>query len=219
MPSSASNPAHAALRHRWERLCERVGAFKKAEESDLTFEMLATMYAHPPRAYHNLDHIAQLLSVFDAAAMLAEDRDAAEFAIWLHDCVFFPERPDNESRSADAAAMIAGLLGCPADFTTRVRDLIAATKHSESPARGDASLVADIDLSILAAPRADYDAYRAAIRAEFEFADDDMFRTGRAAFLERMLDRNQIFSTQWFRHEMERLARDNMQRELDELRG
>lgn len=212
-------PDPAPLRHRWDRLCERVGAFKTAEESDLTFEMLATMYAHPPRAYHNLGHIAQVLTIYDAAAMLAEDRDAVEFALWMHDCVFFPERPDNESRSADAASMIAGLLGCPADFTSRVRDLIAATKHSGPPARGDASLVADTDLSILAAPAADYDTYRAAIRREFDFADDGQFRTGRAAFLERMLARDHIFSTQWFRGEMEHLARGNMQRELDDLTG
>lgn len=206
-----------ALRHRWDSLCERVGAFKKAEESDLTFEMLATMYTHPPRAYHNLDHIVQLLAVFDSVALLAEDRDALEFAIWLHDCVFFPERPDNESRSADAAAMIAGLLGCGPGFTQRVRELIAATQHSVPPARGDTSLIADIDLSILAATPADYDAYRAAIRREFEFADDEQFRLGRAAFLQRMLDRDHIFSTQWFRREMEPRARDNMHRELDAL--
>ncbi len=210
---------HPALRHRWERLCERVGAFKKAEESDLTFEMLSTMYAHPPRAYHNLGHIEQVLSEYDGAAMLAEDRDAVEFALWLHDCVYFAERPDNESRSADAAAMIAGLLGCPAGFTDRVRELIAATKHAEPPARGDASLVADVDLSILAAGPAEYDAYRAAIRAEFDFADDEMFRQGRAAFLERMLDKQHIFATQWFRRQKESAARRNMERELDALRG
>lgn len=208
-----------AMRIRWDRLCERIGAFKRAEESDLTFEMLSTMYAHPPRAYHNLAHIEQLLGVFDSVAMLAEESDAVEFAIWMHDCVFFAERPDNESRSADAAAMIAGLLGCSADFTRHVRELIAATRHSTNPGRGDAALVADIDLSILAAPREDYDRYRAAIRTEYEFADDAMFREGRAAFLQRMLDRDHIFNTAWFRREHERAARDNLQRELDELTG
>ena len=209
----------AALRHRWDRLCERVGAFKTAEESDLTFELLSTLYAHPIRAYHNLDHIEQLLGVFDGAAMLADDHDSLEFAIWLHDCVFFPERPDNESRSADAAAMIAGLLGCAPEFTARVRDLIGATRHDGAPPRGDASLLADIDLSILAADWDTYSAYRAAIRQEFEFADDAMFRDGRAAFLRRMLDRRSIYSTQWFGRELEHKARHNLRRELQELEG
>jgi predicted metal-dependent HD superfamily phosphohydrolase len=208
---------HPALHPRWNALCERIGAFKTAEESGLTFDMLRTLYAHPPRAYHNLEHIAQVLAAFDAVRLLAEDRDLAEFALWLHDCVYFAERPDNEERSADAAAMIAGLLGCPAGFADRARDCIMATRHSTPPGRGDAALVADLDLSVLAAPRPEYDAYRRAIRAEFAFADDESFRRGRTAFLHRMLDKDHIFATPHFRKSAEWAARANLGRELDEL--
>lgn len=205
-----------APRQRWDDLCSRVGAFKHAHESDLTYEMLTTMYAHPPRAYHNLDHIRQCLGAFDAVRALAEERDRVEFALWLHDCVFFAERPDNEDRSADAAAMIAGLLGCSPEFTLGVRGLIAVTRHHEEPARGDPALVADIDLSILGQPWEAYDAYRRAIHAEYAFAGATLFREGRTAFLRRMLDKPTVYSTQFFRRELESPARDNMQRELDE---
>jgi predicted metal-dependent HD superfamily phosphohydrolase len=205
------------LHDRWHALCERVGAFKTADESGLTFDMLRTLYTHPVRAYHNLDHIAHVLSVFDSVRMLADERDIVEFALWVHDCVFFPERADNEDRSADAAGMMAGLLGCQPDFAARVRECILATHHSEAPPKGDASLVADIDLAILAAPEAEYDAYAAAIRREFGFATDEQFRDGRMAFLQRMIDKDQIFATPHFRREMERAARENLQRELDEL--
>jgi predicted metal-dependent HD superfamily phosphohydrolase len=206
------------MRERWNALCERVGAFGKAAAEDLTFEMIQTFYTHPPRAYHNLEHIAQCLRVFDSVKLLAEDKDAVEFALWMHDSVFFAERPDNEARSADAAATVAGLLGCKGEFAARVRELIQATRHSEAPAPGDAALVADIDLSILAAPGAEYDAYTGAIHEEFSFAGEEMFRTGRCAFLERMLSRDEIFATRWFRQEMEGAARGNMERELDLLR-
>ena len=205
------------LHNRWNALCERVGAFKKAEESDLTFEMLRTLYARPLRAYHNLDHIAQVLGAFDAVRMLAEDKDLVEFAIWLHDCVYFAERPDNEDRSADAAGMIAGLLGCAPDFSTRARACIMATRHSTVPDKGDAALVADLDLTILGAPRDEYDRYRGAIRAEFSFAPDDQFFPGRIAFLHRMVDKDRIFATQHFHGQMEEIARSNLYRELDEL--
>lgn len=205
------------LRKRWEALCERVGAFKNAHESDLTFEMLSTMYGHPVRAYHNLDHIRQCLATYDEVRGLAEERDAVEFALWLHDCVFFAERSDNEERSADAAAMIAGLLGCGPDFTRLVRELIAVTRHHDEPARGDPALVADIDLSILGADWPDYDAYRRAIHAEYEWAGEEMFRHGRLAFLQRMLDKPAIYATSYFRQHLETRARMNMERELDEL--
>ena len=206
------------LRGRWESLCERIGAFKHAHESDLTFEMLWTMYAHPPRAYHNLDHIAQCLEVYDTVRLLADDRDCVEFALWLHDGVFFPERSDNEERSADAAAMIAGLLGCGAEFTLKVRGLIGVTRHHEEPGRGDPALVADIDLSILGQPWEKYDAYRRAIHQEYSWAGEEPFRTGRTAFLQRMLDKDRIYATQLFRRELEARAKDNMERELEELR-
>lgn len=183
----------------------------------MTFEMLSTLYTHPVRAYHNLEHIAQVLSVFDEVRMLAADRDLVEFSLWLHDCVYFPERPDNEERSADAAGMIAGLLGCPAEFTERARASIMVTRHSNPPGRGDTALVADIDLSILAASREDYDAYRRAVRAEFAFAEDEPFRLGRMAFVQRMLDKERIYATPQFYKSSEQVARQNLYRELDDL--
>jgi predicted metal-dependent HD superfamily phosphohydrolase len=184
--------------------------------------MLRTLYAHPPRAYHNLDHIANLLVFFDEVRALAEERDCLEFAVWLHDCVYFAERPDNEERSADAAAMIAGLLGCTPEFTARVRSLIAVTRHSVPPPRGDWSLIADIDLSILGAPwdgPGGYDDYRRAIRREFAFATDQQFRDGRTAFVQRMLDRPSIYHTAYFTRKLERAACDNLNRELDLLQA
>lgn len=214
--SSATLSNSDPLRHRWEALCERIGAFKNAHESDLTFEMLTTMYGHPVRAYHNLDHIRQCLAMYDSVRGLADGRDEVEFALWLHDCVFFPERSDNEERSADAAAMIAGLLGCSPEFTARVRELIAVTRHHEEPGRGDPALVADIDLSILGQDWPVYDAYRRAIHDEYGWAGEDLFRQGRTAFLQRMLDKPRIYSTNFFQRELESKARDNMDRELME---
>jgi len=113
--------------------------------------------------------------------------------------------------------MIAGLLGCRPEFAARVRECIMVTRHSNPPGKGDTALVADIDLSILGAPAAEYDAYRAAIRREFAFATDEQFVLGRSAFLHRMLDKDRIFATPHFRAEMEDCARQNLTRELERL--
>lgn len=219
MPLNAAHalPLPAGLPARWNALCQRVGAFKSADEADLTLDMLLALYAHPPRAYHNLAHIAQLLGAFDDARMLADEPDAVEFALWMHDCVYYPLRPDNEERSADAAAMIAGLLGCAPAFASRVRECILVTRHSTPPGRGDTALVADLDLTILGTPHAEYDAYRRAIRAEFAFAEDALFIEGRRAFVQRMLDKPGVFATPHFKRLLEDAARDNLYRELDAL--
>jgi predicted metal-dependent HD superfamily phosphohydrolase len=177
------------------------------------------MYAHPVRAYHNLEHIEQCLGVFDAVRGLANERDEVEFALWMHDCVFIAERSDNEERSADAAAMIAGLLGCRPEFTQRVRELIGVTRHHEVPSRGDAALVADIDLSILGQEASVYEVYRRAIHDEYSWAGEELFRQGRTAFLERMLDKARIYATDYFKKELESRARENMERELEGMRG
>jgi predicted metal-dependent HD superfamily phosphohydrolase len=206
-----------SLHDRWITLAARIGAFKGTEEAELTFGMLQTLYAHPVRAYHNLDHIAAVLGVFDSARLLAGDRDLVEFSLWLHDCVYFAERADNEDRSADAAGMLAGLLGCQPEFAARARECIMATHHSTQPPKGDPALVADIDLAILGAAPAEYDAYAAAIRREFAFASDEQFRAGRMAFLKRMLEKDRIFATPHFYGELEDAARENLQRELDGL--
>jgi predicted metal-dependent HD superfamily phosphohydrolase len=208
-----------ALRDRWHDLCARIGAFGRAEESDLTFDMISSMYSHPPREYHNLEHIAHCLHEFDDVRGLADDKDAVEFALWLHDSIYFAERSDNEERSADAASMIAGLLGAPPGFAENVRGLIAVTRHSLAPGRGDPALVADIDLAILAAPEPEYDEYALAIRREFAFADDELFRGGRIAFLHRMLDKDDIYATPFFKRDRERKARLNMDRERRSLGG
>jgi predicted metal-dependent HD superfamily phosphohydrolase len=208
----------SAMHDRWDALCARVGAFQSSHEADLTFEMLATMYTNPPRIYHDLAHIAWCLERFDEVRGLADHKDAAEFALWLHDCVFIAERPDNEARSADAAGMIAGLLGCTPEFVEEVRSLILATRHDQTLSGAtDAALITDVDLSILGGTPEEYDAYRAAIRAEFDFADDESFALGRAAFLRRMLDRDTIYATPYFRSEREYAARRNLSAELDLL--
>ncbi|MEO1128866.1 MAG: N-methyl-D-aspartate receptor NMDAR2C subunit [Planctomycetota bacterium] len=208
----------SAMHDRWDALCARVGAFQSSHEADLTFEMLATMYTNPPRIYHDLAHIAWCLERFDEVQGLADHTDAVEFALWLHDCVFIAERPDNEARSADAAGMIAGLLGCAPAFVQEVRGLILATRHDQTRSgASDAALVSDVDLSILGGTPEEYDAYRAAIRAEFDFASDDAFNQGRIAFLYRMLDRDHIYATPFFRSEREYAARRNLSAELDLL--
>ena len=115
--------------------------------------------------------------------------------------------------------MIAGLLGAPPMFASRVRELILATAHPEIIAPGDASLIADVDLSVLGAETDAYARYAEAIEAEYAFAGESLFVSGRRAFLERMLGRRFVYRTAYFRSELESRARTNMERELATLEG
>jgi predicted metal-dependent HD superfamily phosphohydrolase len=204
----------ANLHARWEGLCARLGAIGPSADVDLTFGMLESLYDHPPRAYHNLEHIEACLDTLDGVRRLADNAEAVELALWLHDSVYQPERADNEERSADAAGMIAGLLGVSPEMAARVRELVLVTRHDAPPAGGDEALVADTDLAILGAGADDYADYVGAIRREFGFASDEHFATGRHAFLERMLARERIYRTPYFYAELEANARTHLTREL-----
>jgi predicted metal-dependent HD superfamily phosphohydrolase len=216
-PTTGPPADEQRLHDRWDALCARVGSFGSAAEADLTFEMIRGLYGTPPRAYHNLDHIAQCLDVLDGVRMLADDADAVEMALWLHDCVFIAMRDDNEEQSAFVAQTVASLIGAAAPFVSGVVAMIDATRHDGRMLAGDPGLVQDIDLSILGADPIVYDNYRRAIREEFAFADDERFNAGRLSFIARQLGRPRVYATAYFKAELEARARGNLQRERDEL--
>ncbi len=205
-----------ALERRFIALCLRIG-HAAAHLAPALYHTLEALYAHPPRAYHNLDHVAHLLDIFDAHRSHAQNADAVEFAIWLHDCVYVPGRPDNEERSADVAVAFAKALDCGASFTSTVQGMILATKHNGPAADSDARLVADIDISVLALPDEAYRENSRRIRTEFAFADDKTYSDGRRRFIADFLSRPAIFQTDPFRTAFESAARANLSAERDSL--
>src|SRR5262245_82205 len=70
------------------------------------FAAVVRQYAQPPRAYHNLGHIAHCLEEFDRARRLARNPLAVEGAIWFHDAIYDSRAADNESRSAEWATAL-----------------------------------------------------------------------------------------------------------------
>lgn len=215
---SPTPDALARLRGRWLAFVARVGTTHvDATEADALFFAIESLYSHPPRAYHNLTHIASCLDVLDAHRALASQADAIELALWLHDCVYVPGRTDNESRSATIAAMFARELGFATRATADISAWIIATKHASPPASADEALVLDIDMAILASPAEQYAAYTRAIRTEFAFASDDQFRAGRTAFVRELLNRPRLFHVAELHDVLEVAARENLARELNRL--
>lgn len=199
-----------SMASRWRSLLSRLGS---GGDHGALVRVLDSLYHHPHREYHSLDHIAACLESFDAVREHARDADAVEFALWLHDCIYDPKASDNEERSADVAEMMLREIGA-AVRAQAVRGLILATKHRGPPTTADAALVVDIDLAILGAPWPRYEAYFRQIRAEYAFVDDATFRAGRSAFLRSMLGRSVVFTTEQMSLTYESAARSNMEREL-----
>jgi len=80
-----------------------------------------------------------------------------------------------------------------------------------------ASLFLDMDLSILGAAPAAFNAYERAVRREYAWVEEPMWRAGRGAVLKTFLARDHIFHTDEFRQRFEPQARQNIARSIEAL--
>ena len=203
-----------STRKRWDAAFSALGL---PPPGDAIFDDLMSRYAPAHRAYHNIDHIRECFEQFDAAQHLAERPAEIEIAIWFHDAVYDPRSSDNEERSADLAASSLVEAKASSEVSKSVRDLVLATKHDASPAGADASLLVDVDLSILGAEAARFDEYEAQVREEYSWVPEPAFREGRVRILTAFLARPHIYATEDFRARLEERARGNIERSLGKL--
>jgi predicted metal-dependent HD superfamily phosphohydrolase len=98
-----------------------------------------------------------------------------------------------------------------------VRELISFTKHSAVPIGDDASVLVDIDLSILGAAEPRFAEYEQQVRQEYGWVPESAYRQGRARVLSSFLGRSCIYSTPLFKQRLELRARSNLERSVREL--
>lgn len=185
---------------------------------------LSQRYLSAERHYHGLGHIEAMLALAAELRPILHDPEAVEAAIWFHDAVYDSRAKDNEARSAIlareklAASTSAERLG-------RIAAMIEATATHHLPPSGnegatrDAALFLDMDLAVLGADPAAFDAYEQGVRREYAWVAEPMWRAGRAAVLESFLARAHIYHSAEFRERFEAAARRNIGRSLAALRA
>ena len=184
----------------------------------MVYELLISLHATPPRAYHNLNHVRQCLSSLSALSP-NEPPPQAIAAIWFHDCVYVPGSQHNEAASAAIAQAYAPMLGFGTADAEAIARSVMATRSHASDETGVPALVVDADLSILGAHPNDYAVYADAIRQEWSHTEPDAFNQGRLAFVRSMLAREHIFATSVGRSLFENAARTNLNNEAQRLEG
>ena len=188
---------------------------------------LRACYAQPPRAYHNFDHVLEVLGHYAAVAREPGWNRPVEvfLALLYHDAIYEAGRKDNEARSADfAQTAIARWLDGQGVDAARVVELIAMTaRHGHWDASAldrDAALFLDCDMAILAAEPARFDAYDKAIAQEYRGKLPAwMFRHYRRRFLRGLLAAPRIFVSDWFHARGDAAARANLARCLEGSRS
>jgi len=181
------------------------------------FDELVKGYSEAHRAYHTLQHLdecfSHLLPVRAQCVYPAE----IELAIWFHDAIYDPKSSENEELSAEWAERVVITQGISMERAKRVRDLVMVTKHDAIPTSPDACVLVDVDLSILGSEVGRFDEYEDQIRREYSWVSEPVFRSTRASILEGFLLRSSIYSTDFFRKQLESRARKNIERPLVRL--
>ncbi len=195
------------------------------------FAALEAAYAEPPRAYHDFDHVREVLRHHaDVAAGPGWAQPAETFlAILYHDAVYEAGRSDNETRSAElAVAEIAKWLPGSGVDATRVARLIELTaRHGQfapddfggDAFASDSRHFLDCDMAILGAEPAVFDAYDRGIAAEYRGTVPAwLFRLNRRRFLKALLGKPRIFLSDFFHQRYDARARSNLRRAINEKR-
>jgi predicted metal-dependent HD superfamily phosphohydrolase len=204
------------LRAQWISLTSRFAAGASVVEG--LFNAITEHYSEGGRAYHNLSHIQSLLALSETLLDEIQNQDALYFAIWFHDVVYDTQRPDNEEKSAEFAADALARLGVPEPTVAVVREMILATKHHRGEDFSwDMKAFLDLDTSILGAPEEIYQEYNRAIRKEYSWVPDVLYREGRTKVLNDFLRRDRIYHTEEIRAKYETQARHNIAEEIREL--
>ncbi|MEM7372259.1 MAG: hypothetical protein AAF587_26815 [Bacteroidota bacterium] len=204
------------LQQSWDSLLKTLNI--PSERSEPIWKELLMRYQESHRQYHNLLHLRHLLKQWGEHEDLMDEPIGVALAIWFHDLIYEPLRPDNEEQSARRAEQI--LLSWQVDqaLVQRVKLLIEDTaKHMPGTDLLDNRLFLDMDLSILGSEPDAYVTYARQIREEYYQLPEAVYTAGRIQVLDRFLQRPFLFFTPAFRQRFELIARQNISNELTRL--
>ena len=214
--------AIASTHTAWDALCVRLRISKP--QCEHWWGTIRDAYEGPGRYYHTLQHLSDLLSQAKAHANSIQNLDAVELAIFFHDIVYDAKNGGGGKMERDSAEVFRAFEAqSRPSFAAgdKVYDWIVATashRCSEDDER-DKKLFMDMDMSILAAPRAEYARYAANVRREYAHFNELFWCWGRAKFLSASAASDTpIFATEEYRATGEAAARRNAASEASELR-
>jgi predicted metal-dependent HD superfamily phosphohydrolase len=173
-------------------------------------------YTRQERYYHTLSHLEQMFKALSPFQSVVEDWDTLLFSLFYHDIVYqaSPTAESNEALSAkQAEAALAAIFYPPGKIKRCSRHILGTQKHERS-LDNDTNLLTDADLSILGQEWTAYEAYSRNIRKEYSTYPDLIYQAGRRQVLHRFLQMSRIYKTEPFYSQYERIARENIKREL-----
>ncbi|MBG6085231.1 DUF4031 domain-containing protein [Zhihengliuella flava] len=206
------------LTDRWKRLLPQHEALGRE---------LLKRWSEPHRNYHDQQHLLDVLRGIDrlvaAGEASAEDRRPLLLAAWFHDAVYAGATGQDEADSAALARTHLSALSeegalSAAEVNEVERLVLLTASHAPEPHDAAGRVLCDADLAVLARPWPAYQRYVADVRRDYAHVSDGDFARGRAAVLESLLALTPLFGTPTGQKLWDTAARENLWRELSQLR-
>lgn len=180
-----------------------------------TWQNLEKAYTAKSRHYHNLNHLQEMIELFDIYHSHLKNPNEVLYSIFYHDYVYKATRKDNELKSAELALAILPnsiSLNKPLVF-----DAICSTQLHQHNEIEDINWLIDFDLKILSKDWEAYQTYCSQIRKEYKIYPNFLYKPGRKKALEHFLEQEFIYKTEVFRNLFDEKAKDNIKREISLL--
>ncbi|QIK64356.1 DUF4031 domain-containing protein [Leucobacter viscericola] len=182
--------------------------------------LLLDRWNEPHRKYHNERHLEDVLLALNQLSTRGENiSEVTLLAAWYHDAVYAGNASD-ELDSAHLATEQLSSFGLGSALVSQVSEFIAATAptHAVQDPGDPLAHLLDADLSIFAAHPSRYEEYALSVREEYSHVAPKDFAMGRSRILEGYLARPAIYRTEPAQHMWEERARQNLTREIEQLR-
>lgn len=171
------------MQEKWYNLCKHFT--QDANKIEQAWRIIFSAYHEAHRAYHTLDHIAELTQRIEECSDKIKDKFTLLFTAFYHDIVYIPGSNVNEKESSMIAVEGMKELQVPIEIANDTKKLILHTKshaHVDASVTPDMLLFLDMDLAIIGAEPDRYEQYRVSVRKEFNATPDFLFRKEEAVF-------------------------------------
>jgi predicted metal-dependent HD superfamily phosphohydrolase len=189
--------------------------WNQAHPNDSTdiFKKIVNNHTQKGRYYHNLSHLLSMLLLLDEYPNALQHKREIQLTIFFHDIIYDATKKGNEEKSARIAQKLLG-----EHYTQLIQQLILSTKkHQPLNDLHENAVLLDLDLAILGSSLELYDAYRTAIRMEYNVYPNLLYNPGRKKVLQKFLEREKLYFTDYFHEKYEQQARSNLNWEIEQL--
>lgn len=195
-----------------------ISKFSNDEKPKLDYwQEIEKSYSQKSRKYHNLNHLENMILELENVKEETSDYDVMLFSVFYHDIIYKATSKDNEEKSAELAKKRLEKINISSERITKIYNQILATKSHKRSDDSDTNLLLDADLAILGKDWKVYENYIQQIRQEYSIYPDFLYNPGRKKVLIHFLEFDEIFKSNYFKKKYDKMARENVQREISML--